>query len=165
MSLWVCTRCHLFVFVIHTNMFIVIMKNVLLSTTDHCNSYILLCEVIAITTVTLIELKCCYDISLVHGNKQHCYCDNTVYYYETIYFVTITKFNDVIVTFCELSYPMHQCDNKFLLLWQIIFYSVVCSKWMISSSEHNNVSRLSGPSTLSVINCCVSESDNTVELY
>ena len=46
--------------------------------TDHCNSYILLCEVIAITTVTLIELKCCYDISLVHGNKQHCYCDNTV---------------------------------------------------------------------------------------
>ena len=30
--------------------------------------------------------------------------------------VTVTKFNDVIVTFCELSYPMHQCDNKFLLL-------------------------------------------------
>ena len=124
MSLWVCTRCHLFVFVIHTNMFIVIMKNVLLSTTDHCNSYILLCEVIAITTVTLIELKCCYDISLVHGNKQHCYCDNSILLWWTIYFVTITKFNDVIVTFCELSYPMHQCDNKFLLLWQIIFYSV-----------------------------------------
>ena len=123
MSLWVCTRCHLFVFVIHTNMFIVIMKNVLLSTTDHCNSYILLCEVIAITTVTLIELKCCYDISLVHGNKQHCYCDNSILLWWTIYFVTITKFNDVIVTFCELSYPMHQCDNNFLLLWQIIFYS------------------------------------------
>ena len=38
--------------------------------------------------------------------------------------------------------------------------SIVCSKWRTSSSEHNNLSRLSGPSTLSVINCCVSESDN-----
>ena len=48
-----------FSFMLMTGYFLrnVIIKNVLRSTTDHCNSYILLCQAIAIATVTLIVLS------------------------------------------------------------------------------------------------------------
>ena len=108
-------------FVIHINnmLFVYVrnanMKNVLMSTTDHCNSYILLRQVIAITTVTLIVLRKlnCYTCSRKRRLLSQWQHYNIIIMDNTIFYNTY-----VIVTFCELSNPMHQCDNKCLLLWQ-----------------------------------------------
>ena len=82
-----------------------------MSSIDHCNDYIiLLCQVIAVITITLIvlnKLNCCYNILLVHRRSifvtvttLHVVIDNTLCYN-----------NGVIVTLNYCLPPIHVCTN------------------------------------------------------